>query len=66
MHQKVETFLKEKGVSVEQRQDMLICWGLWEKEYAPENGDVIQFPEKDGDGPTGAKRSLKSRRRNGN
>ena len=50
MHQKVETFLKEKGVSVEQRQDKLIRWGLWEKEYVPENGDVIQFPEKDGDG----------------
>lgn len=50
MHQKVEAFLKEKGVSVEQRQDKLIRWGLWEKEYAPEDGDVIQFPEKDGDG----------------
>ena len=50
MHQKVEAFLKEKGVSVQQRQDKLIRWGLWEKEYAPEDGDVIQFPQKDGDG----------------
>ncbi|MBQ8390330.1 MAG: hypothetical protein IJZ66_09340 [Oscillibacter sp.] len=50
MHEKVKAFLEEKGVTDEDRREKLIRWGLWEKEYAPEGADLIQYPCKDEDG----------------
>ena len=47
MHPKVEKFLQEKGVGPEKRNDQLVRLGLWEKEYAPDDGDVVQFPQRD-------------------
>lgn len=48
MHEKVKAFLEEK--TDEGRREKLIRWGLWEKEYAPEGADPIQYPCKDEDG----------------
>ena len=47
MHPKVEKFLKEEGIRLEKRDDTLLRLGLWEKEYAPDDGDVVQFPQRD-------------------
>ncbi|MBQ2997210.1 MAG: hypothetical protein IJE22_08285 [Oscillibacter sp.] len=58
MHEKVKTFLEEKGVTDEGRREKLIRWGLWEKEYAPESADQIQYPCKDEDGRHWRKKAI--------
>ena len=58
MHEKVKAFLKEEKISSEKRDQVLISWGLWEKEYAPEGMDVIPYPERDSDGRAWRKRAV--------
>lgn len=58
MHDKVKAFLEERSVSEKARQEKLIRWGLWEKEYAPEGADLIPYPEKDKDGRHWRKRAV--------
>lgn len=51
MHEKVKAFLEgQEAGRKEGRREKLIRWGLWEKEYAPEGADPIQYPCRDEDG----------------